>query len=191
MEEEKTQQEKKESFLDKIDNKADKKGIKTLWQAIKFLVVSCLVTLIQLGLVNLMYFLMKGWTTPLPGFLAIIFSEQTIGVGHSNWGYILPFFISNLVANTVGYFLNKSKTFKSDAPWWHYVIYILVLLVLISISTWLQGLIVNGLNSVGAEVVAPTIAGMAAGMFQLIALFPLQKYVLLKEKKEEKTPSEK
>ncbi len=175
-----TQTEKK-SVLSKIDEKAEKKGIKTLWQAVKFLVVSLLVTIIQLALVNLLYFLMKNWTEPLPSFFAVVFSEQTMGMGHSNWGYVLPFFLSNLIANTVGYFLNKSKTFRSNAPVWHYIIYILILLLLIFFTTWLQGLIVNGLTSVGAEGIAPTIAAMAAGTVQMVALFPLQKYVLLRE----------
>ena len=177
---------KKESFLEKADKKADEKGIKTIWQLIKFLVVGCLVFLIQLALVNLLYFLMKKWTAPLPGFLGDIFSESIVGVGHSNWGYVLPFFLSNLIANTFGYFLNKAKTFKSDAPIYHYVIYIIILILLICFTTWLQGIVANTLTSVGAEVIAPTLAAMAAGGVQVVALFPLQKYVLLREKKEEK-----
>lgn len=171
------------NWLNKVDDKADQKGRKTIWQIIKFIVVSLLVTIIQLALVNLLYFFMKNWREPLPSFLGEIFSETTMGEGHSNWGYILPFFLSNFIANTVGYFLNKSKTFKSDAPIWHYVVYIIVLFLLIVFTTWLQGLIVNGLVSVNFEVMAPTIAAMAAGTVQMLALFPLQKLVLLREKK--------
>lgn len=169
--------------LDNVDQKAEQKGFKSIWQFIKFIVVSLLVTIIQLGLVNLLYFLMKDWTTPLPGVLGIIFSEESIGAGHSNYGYILPFFLSNLVANTVGYFLNKSKTFKSDAPIWHYIVYIVLLVILIAFFTWVQGLVVNWLTSLGAEAIAPTVAGMVAGTGQMIIIFPLQKFVLLKEKK--------
>lgn len=160
-----------------------KKEKKTLWQMLKFLIVSLLVTIIQLALVNLLYFLMKTWTAPLPPFLSSIFSEATMGEGHSNWGYILPFFLSNFIADTVGYFLNKHKTFKSDAPIWHYVIYIVILFLLIAFATWIQGLIVGGLTSVGAEGIAPTIAAMAAGTIQMVVLFPLEKFVLLAEKK--------
>ena len=181
---------KEKSLLEKADSKAEKKGIKTLWQALKFLIVSCLVTIIQLALVNLLYFLMKNWTEPLPQFLGAIFTEQTIGEGHSNWGYILPFFLSNLIANTVGYFLNKLKTFKSDAPIWHYVIYIVILFILILFTTWLQGIVVNGLTRVGVEGIAPTIAAMAAGTLQMIVLFPIQKYILLREKKVPKEPEQ-
>ena len=173
------------NWLNKTDDKASNSGKKTIWQIIKFVVVSLLVTIIQLALVNLLYFFMKKWTTPLPGFLGDIFSESVMGVGHSNWGYILPFFLSNFIANTVGYFLNKSKTFKSDAPIWHYIIYIVLLILLIIFTTWLQGLIVNALVKVNFEALAPTIAAMAAGTIQMLVLFPLQKFVLLREKKEE------
>lgn len=98
--------EKKDNWLEALDNKAENKGskIKTLWQAIKFVLVSCIVTVIQLLLVNLMYFLMADYTAPLPGFLAAIFTESTVGAGHSNWGYLLPFLVSNLVANSFGFF---------------------------------------------------------------------------------------
>lgn len=170
-------------WINKTDNKAEQGGKKTIWQIIKFVVVSMLVTIIQLALVNLLYFFMKSWKEPLPGFLGDVFSEQTMGADHSNWGYVLPFFLSNFIANTVGYFLNKSKTFKSDAPIWHYVIYIVVLFLLIVFTTWLQGVVANALVSVNVEVLAPTIASMVAGTVQMIVLFPLQKFVLLREKK--------
>lgn len=172
-------------WLDKMDEKAalKGKGIKVLWQALKFLLVSLLVTLIQLLLVNLFYFLMKGWITPLPSFLGMIFSEEVMGIGHSNWGYILPFFLSNLIANTVGYYLNKHKTFKSDAPWWHYVAYIVILVLLITFTTWIQGLIMNLFITLNVESLGPTIAAMGAGTIQMIVLFPLQKFVLLREVK--------
>ena len=174
------------SWLDNVDDKAKNKGKwwHTLWQYIKFSAVGIFITLIQLALVNLLYFFMKSWTTPLTGFIGDIFSESTLGEGHSTWGYLLPFFLSNFIANTIGYFLNKKRTFKSDAPKWHYVIYIIVLVLLITFSTWLQGVITNGLVSVNAEFIAPTVAALTVGMMQSIILFPLQKFVLLKEKKQ-------
>ena len=125
------------SWLEKTDEAAKSKGnkIHTLWQFIKFLVVSLLATVIQLVLVNILYFWMKSYVEPLPNFLNAIFTSDTVGEGNNNWGYVLPFFISNFAANTVGYFLNKSKTFKSDAPMWHFILYILVLFALILFST--------------------------------------------------------
>jgi putative flippase GtrA len=134
---------------------------------------------------------MKDWTTPLPGILGEIFTEGVMGKDHSNWGYILPFFLSNLIANTVGYFLNKHKTFKSDAPIWHYFIYIVFLFLLIVFTTWIQGLVANLLIGVGLESLGPTVAAMAAGTIQMILLFPIQKFVLLREKKIKVEESEK
>lgn len=182
---EKTNKSKFSKWLDRVDEKASKKGrfIKFLWQLVKFNAVSLIITLTQLVLVNILYFMMKGWTEPLPGLVGDIFSETAMGEGHSTWGYILPFFLSNLIANTMGYFLNKNKTFKSDAPWWHCVIYLVVLFLVIVLATWIQGLVTNLLIGVGLEVIGPTLAAMAAGFIQFLILFPLQKYVLLREKK--------
>lgn len=185
-------EEKKTNVLDKLDNAADKKGSVwvLIWQFVKFTVVSLLVTIIQLALVNILFFALRDFNAPLPQFLDAIFTETSVEAGNNNWGYVLPFFVSNLVANAVGYFLNKSKTFKSDAPIWHFVIYIVVLLLLILFATWLQGVVANALIStnVGFFVgAAPTVAGMVAGTLQFVVLFPLQKFVLLRESKKEST----
>ena len=166
---------------------AGAEGRKTLWQAVKFMLVSLLASAIQLILVNVLYFGLRGWTAPLPAFLAAIFSEQTVGAGHSNWGYVLPFFLSNLIANIVAYIQNKKRTFKSDAPKRNFVIYLVVLFCLILFSTWLQGFVAGKLlasESQTLQNLAPTIAMACAGMLQMIVLFPLEKFVLLKEKKQ-------
>ncbi len=175
---------KKESWLERMDRKAKDKGnkINLLWQIIKFTIVSLGVTIIQIVLVNLLYFLMKGYNEKLPDFLANIFTEDIMGQGHSNWGYILPFFLSNAIANTFGYFVNKSKTFRSNAPIWHYFLYIIILIILILFTTWLQSLIVNSMNNANLEGIAPTLASIVAGTVQFIVIFPLQKFVLLRNK---------
>lgn len=178
-------------FLDNLDDKFEKKGklFKNLWQLFKFGFVSFIITVIQLGLLYLMYYLMKGWTEPLPGFLAVIFSPETVGEDHANWGYMLPFFLSNFIANTIGYFLNKSRTFKSDAPIWHYLVYIVVLIILIMFSTWFQGVLMNVFIVWGVEVIGPFIAMNLAGFVQFLVLYPLQKFVLLRERKVEQVES--
>ncbi|MCQ2772841.1 MAG: hypothetical protein MJ238_06205 [Bacilli bacterium] len=157
---------------------------KTIWEFVKFVLVSCIVSIIQLILVNALFFLMKGWTAPLPSFLGSIFTEDIMGVGHNNWGYILPFFLSNLIANVYGFFQNRKTTFHSDSPIYLVVIYIVIVFVLILISTWLQGLVANLLISTGVGFlvgVAPTVAAMVAGTFQMVVLFPIEKFVLFKK----------
>ena len=173
--------------LDNLDDRIEGKGKfhKNLWQLIKFGIVSFIITIIQLGLLYLMYYLLKSWKEPLPNFLAVIFSESTVGKDHDNWGYVLPFFASNFIANTIGYFLNKRRTFRSDSPLWHYFLYAGVLFALILFSTWFQGVLVNLFIGWNMEPVAPFFAMNIAGFIQFLVLYPLQKFVLLREKKKE------
>ena len=153
--------EKKKISLGGIDNAAEEKGsfIKTVWQFVKFLVVSGLVTIIQLVLANVLPLIFDSVTATLPGFLQGIFKPDVIfdastaqGAkqiakyvvgGVVTWGYLLPFFLSNLIANIYGFYQNKKTTFKSDAPWYNFAIYIVLMIALILFSTWFQGWLVG------------------------------------------------
>lgn len=205
---------KKKISLGGIDDAAEGKGsfIKTVWQLVKFLVVSGLVTIIQLVLANVLPLIFDGVTATLPAFLQGIFAPNTIfdattaegleqiekyvvgGVvengavvgGVVTWGYLLPFFLSNLIANIYGFWQNKKTTFKSDAPWYNFAIYIVLMIALILFSTWLQGWVVGVIAKVDwawLQALARTIAGLVAGFVQMVVLFPMEKFVLLKEKK--------
>lgn len=205
---------KKKISLGGIDDAAEGKGsfIKTIWQLVKFLVVSGLVTIIQLVLANVLPLIFDGVTATLPAFLQGIFAPNTIfdattaegleqiekyvvgGVvengtvvgGVVTWGYLLPFFLSNLIANIYGFWQNKKTTFKSDAPWYNFAIYIVLMIALILFSTWLQGWVVGVIAKVDwawLQALARTIAGLVAGFVQMVVLFPMEKFVLLKEKK--------
>ena len=188
---------KKKISLGGIDNAAEEKGsfMKALWQFIKFLVVSGLVTIIQLVLANVLPLIFDSVTATLPAFLQGIFAPNTIfdaatakgveqigkyvvgGViengtvigGVVTWGYLLPFFLSNLVANIYGFYQNKKTTFKLFSTWF---------------QGWLVGVI--GRSSWGwLQALARTIASLAAGFVQMVVLFPMEKFVLLKEKKKD------
>lgn len=202
------EKEKKKFSLGGIDDKAEDKGsfFKTLWQIVKFLVVSGLVTIIQLALAALLPLVCDQIQTLLPEFLRGIFTPTMFTTGSAEahkyvidgvvtWGYVLPFLLSNLIANIYGFYQNKKTTFKSDAPWYNFAAYIVLLLALILFSTWMQGAIVGALlkveptnwflNIVTNESVARLIASMAAGFVQMVVLFPMEKFVLLKEKKKD------
>ena len=205
---------KKKISLGGIDNAAEEKGsfMKTLWQLVKFLVVSGLVTIIQLVLANVLPLIFDGVTATLPVFLQGIFDPNVIfdastkeGIeqvgkyvidgtiqngsvvgGVVTWGYLLPFFLSNLIANIYGFYQNKKTTFKSDAPWYSFAFYIVLMIALILFSTWFQGWLVGiiaKINWAWIQPLARTIAGLAAGFVQMVVLFPMEKFVLLKEKK--------
>lgn len=161
---------------------------KSLWQLVKFLLVSSVTGLLQIALVNLFCWLLRDWKAPLPGLLSGIFSARTVGAGNDNWGYVLPFFASNLLANVYQYLQNKKTTFKSDAPAWCFAVYLGMMAALILFTTWLQGVIVNALRSTGAgfwSAFAPTTASMCAGTLLMVILFPMEKFVLLKERQAE------
>lgn len=196
--------EKKKFSLGGIDSAAEEKGsfMKTLWQLVKFLVVSGLVTIIQLVLANVLPLIFDSVTATIPAFLQGIFDpnlifdattdegakqigKYVIG-GVVTWGYLLPFFLSNLIANIYGYIQNKKTTFKSDAPKIMFVIYIFLMIALILFSTWFQGWLVGVIAKAPWEwlnALARTIAGLAAGFVQMVVLFPMEKFVLLREKK--------
>ena len=161
------------------------KNNSSVWQFIKFLIVGGIGAIMQLVVVNVLYYLMRDWKAPLPAVLSGIFNETVMGKGNSNWGYVLPFFISNLAANTYQYFQNKKTTFKADAPKWSFVAYFVIIVILIIVATWLQGVLNNLIASTGKPLLvklAPTLAVLLAGAVYTLVLFPLEKYVLFKEK---------
>ncbi len=252
---------KKKFSLGGIDGAAEEKGsfIKTVWQLVKFLVVSGLVTIIQLVLANVLPLVFDNVHATIPAFLQGVFAPNTIfdasvftgsindwletartfmneactkidttalkaakdtlGEGYSlmktqlntyidinkyvagftiengsitsgviTWGYLLPFFLSNLIANIYGFYQNKKTTFKSDAPWYNFAIYIVLMIALILFSTWFQGWLYGVLLKAPwawLSNLARTIGGLAAGFIQMVVLFPMEKFVLLKEKKKD------
>ncbi len=153
-------------------------------QVIKYLLMGLSVTILQFILVNIFPFIFSSWKSELPSFLSLVFSERTMGEGNSNWGYVMTFFLSNLLANIYGYFINRKTVFHSDSPTWCFVVFVTVMALLILFSTWLQGVISNAVveNSVRLKSFANTIAAAACGFMQNLIVYPMEKFVLLKEK---------
>ena len=159
-----------------------------LWQLVKFNLVSTGVTAVQLALANLLPLVFDGVTAPLPGFLRGIFDPAAlfdgptayVAAGSVTWGYVLPFFLSNLLANILGYYLNMRATFRGRGKRWSLAVYLAVLSALILFSTWLQGALTARLLRGVLKRWARSAAAMAAGLVQLAVLFPLEKYVLFK-----------
>jgi len=174
------------SLLKKIDRRF---GDSTLWQFVKFNLISFSITLLQLALANLLPLIFDGVTAKLPPFLRPVFQPDTLFEGPSlyvvdgvvTWGYVLPFFLSNFVANIYGYFMNMKTTFRGKGRRGGLVAYLLILTALILFSTWLQGWITARLSATTFAVLARTVAAMAAGLVQVAVLFPLEKYVLFKK----------
>ena len=170
----------------KIDNRF---GDSTLWQFVKFNLVSFSITLLQLALANLLPLIFDSVTAVLPLLLRPVFQPETLFEGPSQyvvdgivtWGYVLPFFLSNFIANIYGYFMNMKTTFRGKGSRGGLVAYLLILTALILFSTWLQGWITARLAVTSLAGLGRTIAAMAAGLVQLAVLFPLEKFVLFKK----------
>lgn len=173
---------------------------KDLWQAVKFMLVSSVTGILQLVLANVLPFVFDGIRTTIPALLQplfnpdILFNRETargaeeyakyVVNGIVTWGYVIPFFLSNLLANIYGYFQNKKTTFRSNSSPVNFVYYVVIMTMLILFSTWLQGFIVGKLNSTGIRLLclfSRTIAAGLAGFLQMLVLFPLEKYVLMRE----------
>ncbi len=157
----------------------------SLKEFIKFNIVSFSVTLLQLLLANLLPYLFDGYLVKIPTLLNNIFYSDNIPTkyivdSYVTYAYLLPFLLSNLLANIYAYFVNMKATFKGKGKKGGFIAYVVILLTLILFSTWLQGLIVGTLYSTKFVNVSRTIASLAAGTVQMLILFPLEKYVLFK-----------
>ena len=174
------------SLLRKLDTRF---GDSTLWQFIKFNLVSFSVTLLQLALANLLPLIFGGATAMRPPVLRPVFRPEALFFFFFpyvvdrvvTWGYVLPFFLSNFIANLYGYFMNMKTTFRGKGRRSGLVTYLMILSLLILFSTWLQGWITARLSATTFAALARTLAAMAAGLVQVAVLFPLEKYVLFKK----------
>ena len=175
------------SLLKKLDARF---GDAALWQFIKFNLVSTSITLLQLALANLLPLVFDGMTAKLPPLLRPVFRPEALFEGPSRyvvdgvvtWGYVLPFFLSNFIANIFGYYMNMKTTFRGSGSRAGLTAYLVILTALILFSTWLQGYLNAKLAVTPLALWGRTIAAMAAGLVQVAVLFPLEKFVLFRKK---------
>lgn len=172
--------------LNQIDKAAEKKGsaITTLWQFVKFIVVSLGAFVIQTVLpIIIQLFMNEDFINRAYAFF--VFSSA--GGEGNGLGFFIASTSSNIIAQIVSFFINRDKTFNSDAniattlP-----IYIVFTIALICFSAWLaptfQGFLVGkGLT----ESLATFISNALCGAIQFFLYFPVDK-LLFHKKKEEK-----
>ncbi|MBQ3996263.1 MAG: hypothetical protein II639_06410, partial [Clostridia bacterium] len=95
----------------------------TLWQLVKFVGVGGLGGIIQAVLQYIFPVFFDRFTTTLPDWLDFLYNEPTLfdtdtaaGAadaakyiidGTVTWGYVLPFFLANIIANIFVYIMNK------------------------------------------------------------------------------------
>ena len=176
--------------LKDIDNAAASKGkgIETLWQFVKFIVVSLGAFVIQTFLPYLLELPMSKDFLEKPYEFWIYSSEAAAkaGMATTGLGLFIALTASNIIAQIVSFFINKEKTFNSGANTKVVLpIYIVFTILLIGFSAWLQPYLVNFLTAKGLEGSAIAISGAVCGAVQFFLYFPVDK-ILFHKKKEEK-----
>ncbi len=171
--------------LNQIDKAAESKGslLVTIWQFVKFIVVSLLAMIVQFVLLNTLNLIPAIKELYNQDFAWWVF-VYPVAVG--GLGYFIVSNVANVIAQIVAFFVNKEKTFNSGAnvavalP-----IYIVFTIGLIFFSAWLNPTLKEvfvGWNL--EEVAAKNIATMICSAVQFFLYFPVDK-ILFHKKKEE------
>ena len=159
-------------YITEKEQKRDKK------RTLKIISVAFFVAILQLILLSILSYLMKNFDAPLPVFLRTIFSETSMGQVNNVWGFILPFFLSNLIAQGIGCIINYFKIFQSNTHFLiSFVFFLLFGIMIIFFNTWLQGVIVKLLseNFGLRNITGAIIACIAVSFEQFIILYPVEK----------------
>ncbi len=170
--------------LKDIDQKAEEKGsgLVTLWQFVKFIVVSLLACIVQFALLNILAkipAIHNLYNTDFQWFVFKYLKED------GGLGYFIAFNTANIVAQIVAFFVNKEKTFNSDAnvavtlP-----IYIIFTVALITFSAWLSPTIFGWLSGKLNETLALNIATAVCSAIQFFLYFPVDKLLMRSKKKD-------
>ncbi len=173
--------------LKDIDKAAESKGslLVTIWQFVKFIVVSLLAMIVQFVLLNTLQLIpaiQALYTEPFSWWVFV----YPVAVG--GLGYFIVSNVANIIAQIVAFFVNKEKTFNSGAniaialP-----IYIIFTIALILFSAWLNPTLKDvflGFDWCN-ETAAKNIATMICSALQFFLYFPVDK-MLFHKKKEEK-----
>ena len=173
--------------LKDVDKAAESKGslLVTIWQFVKFIVVSLLAMIVQFVLLNTLQLIPPIQELYKEPFIHWFF-VYPVAVG--GLGYFIVSNVSNIIAQIVAFFVNKEKTFNSGAniavalP-----IYIVFTIALIFFSAWLNPTLKEvfvGFDWCN-EALAKNIATMICSAVQFFLYFPVDK-ILFHKKKEEK-----
>ena len=173
--------------LKDIDKAAESKGsfLVTVWQFVKFIVVSLLAMIVQFALLNTLNLIPAIKALYDQDFSWFVF-VYPVAIG--GLGYFIVSNVANVVAQIVAFFVNKEKTFNSGAnvavalP-----IYIVFTIALICFSAWLNPTLKDvfiGFDWCN-ETAAKNIATMICSAVQFFLYFPVDK-ILFHKKKEEK-----
>ena len=170
--------------LKDIDNMAEKKGsfLVSVWQFVKFIVVSLLAMIVQFVLLNTLDLIPAINALYAQPFSWWVFVYDVAAGG---LGYFIVSNTANIIAQIVAFFVNKEKTFNSDTnvavtlP-----VYIAFTIGLILFSAWLNPTLKNVFLGFDlGEAAAKNIATMICSSVQFFLYFPVDKLLMKPRKK--------
>ncbi|HOD01817.1 MAG: hypothetical protein BWY46_01137 [Firmicutes bacterium ADurb.Bin300] len=173
------------SKIKNIDDAARDKGsfIMTVWQFVKFIIVSLLACIVQFSLLNILQIIPAIDRLGAQEFHWFVFNYDLAAGGLK---FFVAFNVSNITAQIVAFFVNREKTFNANnnIPI-TLTIYIAFTIALICFSAWfspvLNGRLVSSLSL--GETLASNIAAAACSAIQFFVYFPVDK-LLMRQKKE-------
>lgn len=164
-------------------------GKKTLWQFIKFIIVSLLATAVMYAALNILVALpsvKELFATPLKWFVFDypVTKNEAGAVVSGGLGYFIAFNTANIAAQIAAFFVNREKTFQSGAnvavtlP-----IYFVFTVALICFSAWLSPMLNTFFigKGLGGQASA-NIAAAVCGAVQFFVYFPVDKLLFRKPK---------
>lgn len=169
--------------IKEIDSMAAEKGsvIKTLWQFVKFIFVSLIAFFTEFFLLNTLKYIPFIHNLYGTDFHWWIFKSE-IAVG--GLGFFIVSCTSNFLSRLVAFFVNRTKTFNSNAniavvlP--IYIIFAVCLLIFLS---WLNPLIKAKFVAMGlGDTAAANASTMCCCCIQFFSYFPVDKTLFRKEK---------
>ncbi len=177
--------------LKDIDKAAEEKGsfLVTVWQFVKFIVVSLLAMIVQIALTNLIPLIpaIQELYAQEFNFLVLEYPvvKNELGVIiQGGLGYCITVNVANIVAQIVAFFVNKEKTFNSGAnvavalP-----IYIAFTIALILFTAWLNPTLYDVFCGWGwNQALSSNAAMMVCSALQFFLYFPVDKILFHKKK---------
>lgn len=159
-------------------------GKKTLWQLVKFTLVSLLASLVQVASLAILYNIPAIKALSAEAFHWFVFDYPVIEGKQCGLALFIAFNASNILAQIVSFFVNRKKTFNANnnIPI-TLTIYLIFTVALICFSAWLNPVVFTFLGNKGVSSgLATTIATAVCSTFQFLIYFPFDK-LLMRQKK--------
>ncbi|MBQ3150152.1 MAG: hypothetical protein IJB86_02775 [Clostridia bacterium] len=170
----------------KIDTAAEKKGkgAVTLWQLVKFTIVSLLACIVQVVSLAILYNIPAIKELSTQAFHWFVFDYPVIEGEQCGLALFIAFNTSNILAQIVAFFVNRKKTFNADnnIPV-TLTIYLIFTVALVCFSAWLNPVLFELASGYGiSSGLSTTIATAVCSTLQFVIYFPVDK-ILMRQKK--------